>query len=193
MSIRHMQHTSEGQTAACPLGLPQPIHGLGVATLAETGGGTLLLISEDTRFCEALQRFSEADDRKIVTVKRLAAALLILHKLRPRAILLDLDLPGNMAWTIADGLLSDPACPPILLVTDHTEQFDVDKALRAGSVAAKSEQPARLLEFVAETLTRRATNAAEQNAIQRILIHWLKPSSWSAPVTPAHRFWGINE
>jgi DNA-binding response OmpR family regulator len=156
-------------------------------------GSTILLISTDTRLYQTLRSLANTVGRMIVRLECPASALPILQAVRPGAVLLDLDLPEDAAWETAEALLHDQTCPPVILLTARSEQFDMRTAIRAGSIIAKSESPSRLLEIVDETLTMQGSAHAERNAIQRILIRWLKPCSWSAPVTPAHRFWGINE
>jgi hypothetical protein len=42
-------------------------------------------------------------------------------------------------------------------------------------------------------LTLRDANRAERNAIQRVVIRWLRPCAWPVPVTPTYRFRGLNE
>jgi CheY-like chemotaxis protein len=108
-------------------------------------------------------------------------------------VLLDLDLPSQVAWEAADSLLQEVSCPPLLLLTARSEQFDLGTAMRAGSLVDKTASPSRLLELVDQTLAGPCSAQVERNAIQRVMIRWLRPCSWSVPVTPAYRFWRINE
>ena len=107
--------------------------------------------------------------------------------------LLDLDLPSQGAWEIADSLLQEAGCPPLILLTGRRDQFDVSTAIRAGSLVDKSAGLAKLLEVVDQALALPDSNQGERNAIQRIMIQWLRPCAWSVPVTPTYRFWGLNE
>jgi DNA-binding NarL/FixJ family response regulator len=111
----------------------------------------------------------------------------------PALVLLDLDLPNQAAWEIADALLPQQNCPAVVLLSSRCDRFDLDTAVRAGSIVDKSEGAARVLEAAHEALSTPPSNLVERNAILRVLIRWLKPCSWSFPTTPAHRFWGINE
>ena len=108
-------------------------------------------------------------------------------------VLLDLDLPSQAAWEAADWLLQEQNCPPLILLTARSGQFDPSTAIRAGSLVDKTIGPSRLLEVVDETLGVPCSAQAERNAIQRVVIQWLKPCGWSIPVTPAYRFWPLNE
>lgn len=154
---------------------------------------TILLISRDTCLHESLRGLANTLGRIVVRVDGGAGLIPILHAVRPAAVLLDLDLPKQSAWEVAEALLLEPSCPPVLLLTAQSEQFDVRTALRSGSLIDKSEPPSRLLDAVEETLAMPGSSQAERNAIQRVLIRWLRPCNWPIPRTPAYRFWGINE
>ena len=154
---------------------------------------TLLLISDDAVLHQNLRWIAGIVCRTVVRVDRVAGAPPIIAAIGPEAILLDLDLPEEVAWNSADSLLLEETCPPVILLTGRSEQFDVRTAIRAGSLVDKSVGPSRLLEVVDHTLREPRSNQVERNAIQRVLIRWLKPCGWSIPVTAAHRFWGINE
>jgi DNA-binding response OmpR family regulator len=117
----------------------------------------------------------------------------VLRALNPAVVLLDLDLPNDAGWETADALLEEQVCPPLVLLTARTGQFDIRTAIDAGAILCKSESPSRLLGIVDATLRARRTNCAEHNAIQRVLIRWLKPCNWSAPIIAPHRSRGINE
>jgi DNA-binding response OmpR family regulator len=153
----------------------------------------ILLVSNDTVLGENLRRAAELADRSVVRAAGLGETLRTVHKIQPVAVVLDLDLPSHGAWEIADGLLQEAGCPPLILLTGRRDQFDVSMAIRAGSLVDKSAGFAKLLEAVDEALALPDANREERNAIQRIMIQWLRPCAWSVPVTPSYRFWGLNE
>jgi DNA-binding response OmpR family regulator len=152
----------------------------------------ILLVSDDADFFQRMRDAANAGGQWIVRTASLKGAVPVLRAVQPGAVLLDLDLTGGHAWSVAESLLSEPGCPLVLLLTARREQFDEYSAFRAGSLLSKTVEPSHLLDLVAENLDT-ASNQAERNEIQRVLIHWLRPSNWSVPVTPSHRFWGINE
>jgi len=153
----------------------------------------ILFISEDAVAAESLRRAAEVAGRSVVRAAGLGEALRTAHMMQPVAVVLDLDLPSDGAWEIADGLLQEAGCPPVVLLTGRRDQFDVSTAIRAGSLVDKSADLAKVLEAVEEALALPESNRGERNAIQRITIQWLRPCAWSAPVTPTYRFWGLNE
>jgi DNA-binding response OmpR family regulator len=155
-------------------------------------GRTILLVSEDRQLHENLRTLANTLGHLVVLTKGPIGSVAILRATRPEAVLLDLDLPRQAAWTTAEALLQCDSCPPLILLTGKAQQFDAETAIRAGSLVDKSEPVSRILAVVAETLELSTVNQAERNAIQRVLIRWLRPFTWG-PTDPAHRFWGINE
>jgi DNA-binding response OmpR family regulator len=153
----------------------------------------ILLISDDAVVGENLRRAAEEAGRSVVRAADLGEALRTAHMIKPVAVVLDLDLPSHGAWEIADSLLQEAGCPPLILLTGRRDQFDVSTAIRAGSLVDKSASLAKLLEVVDQALALPDSNRGERNAIQRIIIQWLRPCEWSVPVTPAYRYWGLNE
>ncbi len=153
----------------------------------------LLLVSSDTALGESLRRAAVWAERSVVPAGNLAEALHEVRTTHPAAVVLDLDLPGQGAWEIADGLLQEAGCPPVILLTGRRDQFDLSTAIRAGSLVDKSADFARLLNVVDQALALPDSQRAERNAIQRVVIQWLRPCAWSAPVTPPQRYWGLNE
>ena len=153
----------------------------------------ILLISDDAVVAESLRRAAEQAGRAVVRAAGLGETLRTAHMVRPVAVVLDLDLPSHGAWEIADRLLQEAGCPPVVLLTGRRDQFDVSTAIRAGSLVDKSDGLAKVLEAVEQALALPDSNRGERNAIQGITIQWLRPCAWSAPVTPTYRFWGLNE
>ena len=173
-----VRHRGRGCGGGCPVPEPKQV---------------ILLISDDAVVAENLRRAAEQTGRSVVRSTGLGEALRTAHMIKPVAVVLDLDLPSHGAWEIADSLLQEAGCPPLILLTGRRDQFDVSTAIRAGSLVDKSASLAKLLEVVDQALALPDSNRGELNAIQRITIQWLRPCAWSAPVTPSYRFWGLNE
>jgi CheY-like chemotaxis protein len=155
--------------------------------------GLILLISQDNHLHNRLRGLANTAGTLVVRLDAMRGVIPAMHAISPAIVLLDLDLPNQDAWDIADAILQEQNCPPVILLSSCSEQFDVDTAIHAGSIVDKSEGAARLLELAHEVLSMPLSNRAERNAILRVLIRWLKPCGWSPPSTPAYRFWGINE
>jgi DNA-binding NtrC family response regulator len=153
----------------------------------------LLVISTDIELREKLRQAASDQGRSVVAADGAEEALRVVRSARIAAVLLDLDLPSQGAWPIADGLLREEGCPPLILLTGRREEFDMSTAIRAGSLLDKSADVAKVLEQVDQATALPDSNREERNSVQRILIQWLRPCAWSVPVTPTYRFWGINE
>jgi DNA-binding response OmpR family regulator len=154
---------------------------------------TFLLISADDSLYKNLRLAANAQGHMVVKTDKMQGLLVILQATKPAAALLDLDFPEHQAWQAADLLLQQQTCPPVVLLTAQTDQFDVRTAIRAGSLIDKNRGPSAILHALEQSLAFSETNQAERNAIQRVLIRWLKPSGWAGDIAPANRFWGINE
>jgi len=150
----------------------------------------ILLVSDDIAMGENLRRAADQVGRLVAQAGALGEALREIRAGNPAAVVLDLDLPGQGAWEIADCLLQEAGCPPLILLTGRRDQFDVGTAIRAGSLVDKSASLAKLLEVVDQALALPDSNRGERNAIQRIMIQWLRPCAWSVPVTPAYLYGG---
>lgn len=160
---------------------------------AVKGSRTILLITNDQRFHENLRALANTLGLLVLQAKGAVGLVSILRATKPMVVLLDLDLPDESAWQTADVLLNETGCPTVILLTGRAAQFDMEAAIRAGSLVSKSQPPGRLLELIDEALRMPENNQAERNAIQRVLIRWLRPSAWAGSTTPAYRFWGRNE
>ena len=169
-----------------------PTRGAGVPQIDGRNTNLLLLISDDSMLSKQL-RDAAVQRGLLVCFAAICGTVLQLRALRPGSVLLDLDLPSEAAWEVADCLLELESCPPLILVTARSAQFDVGIAVRAGTIVDKSAGPTRLLRLATEVSAQYESNQAERNAIQRIFIRWLRPSGWSVPAAPAHRFWRRKE
>jgi FixJ family two-component response regulator len=170
----------------------RPTRGAGVPHMDGRNTNLFLLISKDRLLGQGLREAAE-DAGLLLVHSALSGLVWQMRALRPGAVLLDLDLPSEAAWEVADRLLEVESCPPLILVTARTNQFDPGLALRAGVIVDKSAEPTRLLRLAKEASAQYGSSQAERNSIQRILIQWFRPSGWSVPVTPAYRFWSLKE
>lgn len=153
----------------------------------------LLLLSDDEMLWLKLLRAGSPVGRRVVRGRLAADGPQALRFVKPAAVLLDLELPELRAWQAADSLLEHENCPPLILLTARGKQSDFDTAVQAGCLIDKGADPGRMLELVELRLAKPKTSGHELNAMQRIVIRWLKPCGWPILVAPLNRFWGINE
>jgi FixJ family two-component response regulator len=148
---------------------------------------TILLISDDTDLHQNLRCVANSVGRMVVRVAGATDIVRMTHVVRAAAVLLDLDLPAGAAWQTADKLLQEKNYSPIILLTARSERFDVRTAILAGCIVEKSAGPTRLLEVVEQILAESDAAQVERNALQRVVINWLSPSSQSLPLATAYR------
>jgi len=168
----------------------QSVHGAGAEPLDKS---MIVLISNDERLHRDLRCAANQTGRMVVRVATPAGAVPVVRVLKPSAVLLDLDLPEEAAWNTGDSLLQEAICPPVILLTGPSEQFDLKTAIRAGSLIDKTSGSSHLLEVVDQTLALPSAFQPERNATQRVLIRWLRPSSWSIPNSSVLRARRITE
>lgn len=159
-----------------------------LSRVATMGKRPLLLLSEDEVLCWNLLMAASHAGRKLIRGHPAANGPQTLRIVNPDAVLLDLDLPEEATWITADALLQDKECPPLILLTSNANQSDFDTAIQAGLLIQKGIEPGELLRLVEQKLKSTREAKREQNAIQRIVIRWLKPCGWSVPLTPLGRF-----
>jgi DNA-binding NarL/FixJ family response regulator len=170
----------------------RPARGAGAPQMDGRNTNLFLLISEDRLLEQGLREAAE-EAGLLLAHSALSGVVWQLRALRPRAVLLDLDLLSEEAWEVADRLLEVETCPPVILISARSAQFDIGTAVRAGTIVDKSAEPTHLLRLAKEASAQYGPSQAERNSIQRILIRWFRPSGWSVPVTPAYRFWRLKE
>ena len=174
---------------AKPSGL-QPI--LGVRPKL-TDTRTILLISREKRLHKEFVTLANTSGQMVIRAGGTTGTVAVFQAAKPAAVLLDLDLPNEAAWNTAEQLMQEPNCPPVILLTGQTDWFEPGTAIRAGCLVSKSDPLANLLEIVEQAVGLPEINRAEWNAIQRVLLRWLKPSPWPKTPMTTYRSWGINE
>jgi hypothetical protein len=84
--------------------------------LSPATGRKLLLISNDQRFHEKLCSLANTTGFLVAKAECAADMGALLCAAKPVAVLLDLDLPEEAGWQIADKLLREPSCPAVLFL-----------------------------------------------------------------------------
>jgi CheY-like chemotaxis protein len=153
----------------------------------------ILLVTHDTKLDHGLRTAAKTAGHIIIRVESLSDALRTVRANCTDIALLDLDMSAERGWDAADGLMQTPKCPPVALVTGRTEQFDMRMAIEGGVLLDKTAEPRCILQAVNNILEAPRTTLEERNAIQRVLIRWLRPLHWPSQPIVSGRFWGINE
>jgi DNA-binding response OmpR family regulator len=153
----------------------------------------ILLVSQDGGLGESLRFAANQTGRIVVRVEGAAAALLFARSMRPAAVLLDVDSCGEAVWEAADALLHLDDCPPMIVLTAHSDPFELGSGRPTGAILDKSASTMWLLEMVDQALAAPGSATETPNAASEVPVHWFQTRSWSVAVEPSYRCWGINE
>ncbi|MCJ2039614.1 response regulator [Methylobacterium sp. J-059] len=106
----------EGQVAA-ELAVPAPVH-------AHEEHDAVLLVDDDPAARELLQRFLEREGFRVRTANDGRAGLTLARALKPRAILLDVEMPRMDGWAVLHAVRNDPelAGIPVIMTSVVAEQ-----------------------------------------------------------------------
>ena len=152
----------------------------------------ILLVTHDTRLDHGLRTAAKTAGHIIIRVESLSDALRAVRANCTDVALLDLDMAAEIGWDTADGLMQNPKCPPVILASGRTEQFDMRMAIEGGVLLDKTSEPGGILQAV-NNILEASSSTEERNAIQRLLVRWLRPLHWPSRPIAAGRLWGINE
>jgi len=163
------------------------------ATTAEAERLALMLVSADAGLGVRLSCTADLAGLAFLQINDSANALRQAAQDRLAVVFVDLDLPELGVWETTEGLLRDDSGPALVLLSGRSNHVEMGAAIQAGAVIEKSAGPAQLLERVDRILAESAAKRVEQKTRQRMLVRWLRPYHWPAPVEPTARHWGINE
>jgi CheY-like chemotaxis protein len=153
----------------------------------------ILLVTHDIKLDHGLRSAAKTEGYIILRVESLADALRTVRAGCAHIALLDVDMAAESGWDTADGLMQNPNCPPVILMTGRTGQFEMRMAIEGGVLLDKTSDPVCILQAVNKIIETPASAVEERNAIQRVLIRWLRPLHWPSRPISTCRYWGINE
>ena len=149
---------------------------------------TILLMSHDALMAGKLRAAADLEQCAVAWVSETFSLFKMCKASRPAAVLLDLDMHTGAAWEAADRLLSEPNCPPLVLLTARVNHPEFSTAGQSGYVVDKFTAPSRLMQIVDETIEAPPSVRDERTAVQRIMVLRLNPFH------PAqYRDFGIND
>jgi CheY-like chemotaxis protein len=94
----------------------------------------ILLVDDNESFATAMTSLLNSMGQSVQAIHDGAAAVAAARALRPRVMLLDINLPGKRGYDIAREIRADPALAGTLLIalTGYGQERDKDQAHRAG-------------------------------------------------------------
>jgi PAS domain S-box-containing protein len=127
-----------------------PSHPDEIALVSDNGRDIVLVIDDDETQRRLTSRFLEREGYAARSAGDGPAGLALARRLRPRAILLDVTMPGMDGWSVLSTLKADPDLSriPVVMVTFHSER-ELATALGAADYIMKPVDWSRLRHVMA--------------------------------------------
>ena len=155
---------------------------------ANSDANAVLIIDDDPNARALLSRFLAREGFAVRTASDGASGLKLAHKLRPRAILLDVMMPDMDGWTVLSSLKADPELADIPVIMETiVQEKGLAFSLGAEDYLTKPIQWDRLkkvLDRFRSTPPARALVVDDDNSTEELLAGLLEKEGWA--VIPAH-------
>ena len=135
--------------ALLPVQVSDARDGEAVAPSGEPGGSTVLVVDDDPAARDLMQRYLDKEGFRAVTAANGREGLRLARQLRPRAITLDVMMPGLDGWDVLTALKADPGTAdiPVIMVTIADDR-GLGHALGADEYMTKPIDRERLAELL---------------------------------------------
>jgi CheY-like chemotaxis protein len=147
-------------------------------------GPTVLVVDDDAVVREMLARVLVKEGYRVLTASSGEEALKLAREARPRAITLDVMMPGLDGWSVLSALKADPAVAdiPVIMLT-IVDDKNLGYALGASDYLTKPLDRDRLVsalsKWCAAPRARRALIAEDDPATRDLLRRTLEKDGWS--------------
>ena len=158
--------------ALLPVQVSDAGEGEALAASGEPGGQTVLVVDDDPAVRDLMQRYLDKEGFRAVMAANGREGLRLARKLRPRAITLDVLMPGLNGWDVLTALKADPGTAdiPVIMVTIADDRGQGD-ALGADEYMTKPIDRERLAELLKRSrlkvLFRTFSNASQKHSVRR--------------------------
>jgi CheY-like chemotaxis protein len=153
----------------------------------------VLLVSEAAGFGRSLSETADLLELGFRQTGDPVLALWLAGQSRAAVVFVDLELPVQAGWNIAEHLLYKESAPTLILLAARNGHDDLAAAIRSGAVVDKSAEPSELLARVSQALAEPDSDRDRRIACQWMLLRWLKPYDCPPTATTVDRYRGINE
>jgi hypothetical protein len=154
------------------------------AAVAVAGAGTVLVIDDDARVREMLQRSLAKEGLAVYVARGGEEGLKMARELHPDAITLDVMMPGMDGWAVLSALKSDPELAeiPVIMVTIVDDQ-NMGYALGATEYLTKPVDRDRLASvlkrIVGDEVTQAALLVDDDTVMREMTRRVLEMGGWS--------------
>jgi signal transduction histidine kinase/DNA-binding response OmpR family regulator len=155
-----------------------------IARPAPDGAETILVVDDDPAARELIQRFLSGEGYRVVTVARGEEVLRLARELRPKAITLDVMMPGMDGWAVLSALKADRVVAeiPVVMLT-IMEDRNLGYALGASEYLTKPIARDALVRVLKRdrcpAAGRRALVVEDDPATRNMLLRVLLKDGWT--------------
>jgi signal transduction histidine kinase/DNA-binding response OmpR family regulator len=151
---------------------------------ARAGQRTVLVVDDDQAVCDMLNRFLSKEGFQVVVATTGEEALRLAREVRPRAITLDVMMPGMDGWAVLSALKSDPALADIpVIILSIIDDRNLGYALGASDYLTKPLERDRLLDIIRKRCGAASSGlvlvAEDEPATRDMLRRVLEKGGWT--------------
>jgi CheY-like chemotaxis protein len=148
------------------------------------GQRTVLVVDDDPAVCDMLDRFLSKEGFHVLVATTGEEALRLAREKRPRAITLDVMMPGMDGWAVLSALKADPMLAEIpVIVVSIIDDKNLGYALGASDYLTKPLERDRLLNIIRKRCGAASSGqvlvAEDEPATREMLRRVLEKSGWT--------------
>jgi signal transduction histidine kinase/DNA-binding response OmpR family regulator len=145
---------------------------------------TVLVVDDDPGVCDMLSRFLSKEGFRVLVATTGEEALRMAREVRPRAITLDVMMPGMDGWAVLSALKADPDLADIpVIIVSIIDDKNLGYALGASDYVTKPLERDRLLDIIRKrcgaTSSGTVLVAEDEPATREMLRRVLEKGGWT--------------
>jgi PAS domain S-box-containing protein len=173
----HLPRNMPSKSAERPAATPAP------APAAIRQADTVLVVDDDPSVRDILQRFLTSEGFRVITLESGDDVVRVAREVKPRAITLDVMMPGTDGWAVLSALKNDPALADIpVVMLSIVDDRNLGYALGASEYLTKPLDRDRLLsvlkKYCVSTKPRLALVVEDDVPTRELLRRMLEKDGW---------------